>query len=288
MFTKMRKRYGAIGPVAILALIVAVAFAGVPAVAQPVANTSANAFGLAKRALGLGQQASKRSVFANKRSINAIKIARAAHNQAGQPGAEGPKGDKGDKGEKGDTGSQGNGGATGPQGPTGPTGVTGPTGTTGATGTTGDQGVTGPTGPTGETGFTATLPPTGTLQGVFTAIDVSPTLAAGSLRATVSYGIPLDDAPTPHLMDEDGNDIVSGDPVTECPGDIDSPAADPGHLCVFGDGLNTGDAAELTPGTQSGDAADSGFTVAGHSSALVGPAGFGAGDVLQGSWAVTG
>jgi len=231
MLSKLKKRYGAIGPVAILALIVAVAFAGVPAVAQPVANTSANVFQIAKRALKIGQVANKRAAAANKRSVNAIKLARAG-------GAQGPQGEQGPQGPQGGKGDKGNTGDTGATGPTGPTGV----------GTQGDTGPTGPTGPTGQTGFTATLPPGATQKGAWAFND------GGGFNANVQIGfsIPLaaelGDSEV-HLINEDDEEVefdiseselVKTPAPAECSGDAAVPTAAPGHLCVYAGELSAG------------------------------------------------
>lgn len=104
MFSKLRRRYGVAGPLAALALIVSLAFSGVPAMAGPVANVSGGIFGLVKHNLKLGQTANKRSVIANKRSVNAIKLAQGSAGPQGPKGDKGEKGDRGPKGEKGDPG----------------------------------------------------------------------------------------------------------------------------------------------------------------------------------------
>lgn len=200
MFSKMRKRYGVIGPVAILALIVAVAFAGVPAVAQPVANSSANAFKLIKRALRLG-------TVANKRSVNAIKIARATSQQQGPQGPAGADGAKGDKGDKGDDGADG---AQGPQGEQGPIGPQGPQGPPGADG----DDATFDGGP---------VDPNVTLTGAWSA-----NIDADSFEyVTFSYPIkllsPIDMANV-HYDEEE---------TTDCPGTAADPQAVVGHLCIY-------------------------------------------------------
>ncbi len=112
MFSKLRRPFGVAAPIAVLALVVAVAFAGVPAVAQPIATSSTNIFGKLKRSLHLGAAANKRAVIANKRSINAIKFARGIQNEKGPQGPRGPKGDKGERGDRGQQGVPGEDGAS--------------------------------------------------------------------------------------------------------------------------------------------------------------------------------
>ena len=117
MLPKLRKRYGAAGLVAVLALIVAVAFAGVPAVAQPVATTSASLVKQVKKALGLSRKA-------NARSVKAIKIARASSGPEGPAGPAGTNGTNGTNGEKGATGAEGPEGSPWTAGGTLPSGET--------------------------------------------------------------------------------------------------------------------------------------------------------------------
>ena len=248
MLSKLKKRYGAVGPVAILALIVAVAFAGVPAVAQPVANTSANVFKIAKRALKIGQVANKRAAAANKRSVNAIKLARAG-------GAQGPQGPKGDKGDKGDTGGTGGQGDTGPTGPTGPTGV----------GTAGDSVVPtalapgdDPACPIGGSMFEVgeedptyacngtfqggTLPPDATLTGYW-LVDESPKFSVFP-ATTISFPIPLAEGlpdTAVHFVDPDETVPGACDDGTGDPPSVTNPEADSGNLCVFTVNLTGGD-----------------------------------------------
>lgn len=90
---------------ATLAVAVAVAFAGAPVLAEPVATTSANIVNQVKRALGLSKTANKRSIIANKRSIRANKRSIIAVRRAGRPGPQGPRGEPGPKGPQGEPGS---------------------------------------------------------------------------------------------------------------------------------------------------------------------------------------
>jgi hypothetical protein len=103
MLSKLRSRYGLAGPAVAVALILAVTVAGIPAVAQPIATSSASIAKMVQQALSLGKTA-------NKRSAAALKIAQEAQKQAGP---QGPKGDTGPQGPKGDAGLQGSPGVSG-------------------------------------------------------------------------------------------------------------------------------------------------------------------------------
>jgi len=119
MLPKFRARYGLAIKGAALATVLALAVAGVPAVAQPIATTSAGIAKRVKKALRLGGAA-------NKRSVKAIQIARNTQKQPGPqgiPGPVGPPGPKGGKGEKGDLGEKGEKGDQGIQGLPGVSGL---------------------------------------------------------------------------------------------------------------------------------------------------------------------
>lgn len=93
-----RWRFGYVTGVATLGLIAAVGFAGVPAVAEPVATTSATIADHVKRALNIGRTANKRSVRANRRSVRANRRAVRAVRRARVPGPKGPTGPEGPPG----------------------------------------------------------------------------------------------------------------------------------------------------------------------------------------------
>jgi hypothetical protein len=165
-----------------------------------------------------------------------------------------PKGARGPAGPKGATGATG---AAGPAGPAGPAGAAGAKGENGANGTNG-VGTEGPKGANGEnvtstaiqtgiakcaeqggvelkvgtgtatkvcngtTGFTETLPAGKTEKGMW-SLEPSETF----VYATISFVIPLSEAPTVVLLKE------SEENVEHCPGSFLEPAADPGFLCVY-------------------------------------------------------
>lgn len=128
----------------------------------------------------------------------------------GLPGPAGPKGDDGDDGSDGDDGA------------------TGPTGPPGATGATGPAGATGPTGPKGDTGDPWTpeseLPSEATLTGTW-SIDTN-TPAGTFIKPAISFPIKLA-APLPEAQ------VHVAPEATNCPGTVEDPAAEPGHLCVY-------------------------------------------------------
>jgi hypothetical protein len=100
MLSKLRRRYGGIKSGAVVALALGILIGGVPAVAQPVATTSAN---LAKSVA----QALKLSGAASKRSAKALSIAKGVEKQAGPQGIPGPQGLQGPKGDDGVQGPPG-------------------------------------------------------------------------------------------------------------------------------------------------------------------------------------
>jgi hypothetical protein len=127
---------------------------------------------------------------------------------------------------KGGVGPSGVAGVAGAAGAQGPAGSAGAKGETGATGPQGPKGETGPQGPAGTTGFTATLPKGKTETGDWSASQT----AAGAgqlLTASISFDIPLGSAPAPHYV-APGEATPAG-----CSGDVESPGAEEGNLCVF-------------------------------------------------------
>lgn len=217
MFSRLRKRHGTATPITVFALVVAVAFAGVPAVAAPVANTSA---GFAKKLLRLVKGANKRAAVANKRSIDAIKLAR---NAAGTPGPQGPAGPKGDKGDEGDKGD------TGPQGIQGPPGEPGEPGDEGSPWTMG-----------------GTLPSGAMLTGTWGERGTYANLA--EVAAPFSFPVPLSESTVDWINQDSGflepgphqHVLTVGEGETaECPGTVEAPEAAPGELCIYA-GQETG------------------------------------------------
>jgi Collagen triple helix repeat (20 copies) len=150
---------------------------------------------------------------------------------------------QGRAGKTGANGAQGPAGPGGPQGPGGAQGPAGPAGPTGATGATGPAGPTGPAGKNGAdgtTGFTETLPSGKTLKGDWALVG-SASEASDHFNDSVSFGIPLSAAPTPHYIREDGkepffNEVTGKEeeraPIG-CPGSAAEPEAEAGDLCVY-------------------------------------------------------
>lgn len=113
MISKLRRRW-AIALVAVIPVsMLAVAAAGVPAVAQPVATPSVALGKALKRALN-------QSRIASRRSVNAIRLAQNTSKQVGPEGPPGQRGPAGLRGPKGDDGLKGD---DGPQGPPGVSGL---------------------------------------------------------------------------------------------------------------------------------------------------------------------
>lgn len=122
-------------------------------------------------------------------------------------------------GKRGPKGSAGPVGATGPQGPAGPKGDTGSKGETGLQGKPGDEGPPGPT----ET----VLPAGKTLTGVWSYFGTG----QESAYPSISFPLRVEPAPTgAYLVENEGSPeaLTNG-----CPGTVEEPEADPGHLCVY-------------------------------------------------------
>jgi hypothetical protein len=144
---------------------------------------------------------------------------------------------KGERGPGGPPGAEGAPGAQGTPGPSGPQGTPGPKGDKGEQGPKGEKGDDGSIGATGATGpagpLVDTLPSGKTLRGTWTAAGQA--ADAGDLVAgNISFAFPLASSPTKHYI---GPGVATPD---ECLGDLSSPGALPGHLCVFAaERLNT-------------------------------------------------
>lgn len=266
MLSKLRKRHGDAFPVAILALIVAVAFAGVPAVAQPVATTSNKLVKQIRQALNIGKAA-------NKRSVKAIKLARNAAGTAGPQGVPGvpgvpglpgpagpagPKGDKGDKGDNGDKGDQGEPGEPGKPGEPGPEGS-----------------------PWTDLG---TLPPGETETGTWSYARANAGTFPASLPAAISFPIPLAAG-----LDENHVHYRSSgaSPTAECPGSTANPIAENGHLCVYAGAVSSFESAIIiTPNSVIPNPFNPGTKGASANGAILWVK-LSSGGVGYGSWAVT-
>jgi hypothetical protein len=96
-------------------------------------------------------------------------------------------------------------GAPGPAGPTGPAGPQGPPGS-----------ITLPSAVAQGTRFAGSYYAGGTAT------------AAGQVEfSTISFGFALPTAPTPHFI------AKGAPPPAACPGNVNAPAAQPGHLCIY-------------------------------------------------------
>ncbi len=146
---------------------------------------------------------------------------------------------------QGKAGAAGVPGAPGSAGPQGPAGVAGAKGETGSQGPEGKEGKQGTPGANGQTGFTATLPSGKTLKGQWSLYAEVP----GQFRkavSSVSFGIPLAEAPVPHYIRANGKEPFYNTSTkteeereqVECPGSAASPEAKPGNLCVYASSEN--------------------------------------------------
>jgi hypothetical protein len=139
---------------------------------------------------------------------------------------------------KGKAGATGAAGAQGAQGLKGETGAS-VTGKEGPEGKAGKDGKEGPQGPPGTTGFTETLPSGKTLKGDWNLLNAEAPGAHTIVEGSVSFGIPLGEAPTPHYIRTNGlESILNAGTVeevtpTQCLGSAAEPTANPGNLCVY-------------------------------------------------------
>lgn len=219
MLNRIRKQTGIAG--LIVAVVALVAALGGAAFAQPVATTSNKIVKQVRQALNIGKAA-------NKRSVNAIRIARNASKQAGPQGPAGPPGLPGAPGANGLDGAPGQNGQPGADGDDGVS-VTGEPATAGECPAGGVK-YTSASGVdivcNGETGFTPTLPSGETETGTWTLNAP----AAGFQNEPISFSIPLGAG----LGEDNVHYREFGAPATaECPGGAGNPVAEAGHLCVY-------------------------------------------------------
>jgi hypothetical protein len=237
MLSNLRSRYGALGPIAGLALVAA-AVISAPALAEPVVAASADIAQMAKRALGLARSA-------NDRSVRALRAARQDYGIPGAMGPQGPAGLVGPAGADGTSGRPGDIGAPGasvsvenePPGPNCAEGgqkISSPVsgisyvcdGKIGEDGDPGPQGAPGPTGPAGSPWSEGgTVPPGETIVGhyAFITADIGEKLFGLPLStgfASVSFTVPVESPPT----------VVFDGSAPNCPG---PGQAAPGILCVY-------------------------------------------------------
>jgi hypothetical protein len=74
--------------------------------------------------------------------------------------------------------------------------------------------------------FTESLPSDRTIRGTY-AIASTSAGAGQESETNESFAFALAGAPMPHLI------AIGGQPTTDCPGSPASPAATPGHLCIY-------------------------------------------------------
>ena len=141
-------------------------------------------------------------------------------------------------------------GATGPQGPQGSKGDTGAQGNPGAPGKDGKNGVDGEDGEDGACSASVpdcVLPPGATLTGVYLTQQEG---EGGRILVPISFPLRVE----PNLFSGAANPyhfIGAGEPSTaDCPGTADQPAAAPGQICLYSEGLaNATDVETFQTGT---------------------------------------
>ena len=178
-------------------------------------------------------------------------IAKKFAGKTGPAGAQGPvgaKGDSGSPGPKGDLGAPGDTGATGAAGATGARGPAGPAGAVGEPGPAGPQGPAGTFGNvplqpgTTEAGYwTLSSPGIQTIEdGGGTMVTVGGSLILVQISLPTRLGSEVE-----YTVLAEGDSQFVEKCETEAGGDIDSPSAPPGYVCVWGTGQSILRHAEL-------------------------------------------
>jgi hypothetical protein len=156
----------------------------------------------------------------------------------GSVGKEGPAGKNGVNGEKGAAGAAGMNGANGESVKVASIapGASECAGQGGAKFTVGSEKAEACNG---QTGFTETLPAKKTLEGEW-SMAAHASGADNVVTDSVSFGIPLSEAPVPHYIRVNGMEpVLNGKgeieevTPTECKGSHREPQANPGNLCVY-------------------------------------------------------
>jgi hypothetical protein len=118
--------------------------------------------------------------------------------------------------------------------------------------------------------ITGRLPSGATLRGVY---GIAARSTANSVQAPISYGLVLGADPASHY-------VPSGGPApAECPGDVNNPRADPGHLCVY-ERVAVGTTGVLVDHPADAGSARFGAIVQGNTAGSVDA-------IVKGTWAVT-
>jgi hypothetical protein len=208
MLSKLHSRLGATGTVALAAVMATIAVIGVPAAADPIANSALSLAGV------------------NKKANKALKLAK-------KKAKQGPQGDTGPAGARGLTGPAGPVGPAGPAGSQGPAGPPGEDGAPGADGEDGAPGADGADGADGEDGadgdpWTAggTLPAGETVVGQWAVGDPTNPNPSADLVAVSSW-LPLSTA-----LSVDDVEWAPNSPAI-CTGTAASPSAPADTLCVY-------------------------------------------------------
>jgi hypothetical protein len=120
-------------------------------------------------------------------------------------------------------------GAQGPQGPQGAQGAPGAPGTPGKDGKNGTNGTDGEDGACSEANNECVMPAGSTLYGHWGASTYG-----GYATSPISFNLRYPGTEGPELHFVTYQEVEEEGPnVADCPGTVDEPAADPGHLCVY-------------------------------------------------------
>jgi hypothetical protein len=152
-------------------------------------------------------------------------------------------------------------------------GIQGAQGAQGVQGKQGDQGLEGPAGP-----LLSQLPSGSTETGVYGTVFLVPSSGpGGGADASISFPIPLADAPTANM-------ISSGQsPTAACPGSVTAPSAAAGELCIY-EGYHSNESGHeiVDPETGNYGANKYGATIYVEPGSVTGENGW-----SDGTWAVT-
>jgi hypothetical protein len=186
-----------------------------------------------------GAYAAKHYLITSTKQISP-KVIKALRGKAGPPGPQGPQGVQGLKGETGGAGAPGTPGGNGAPGESVSYKAVTTSEKTKCVGLGGaEYTVSGKTTLicNGQTGFTKTLPSGETERGDWSLIGSG---ASETIGNSVSFGIALAEAPTPHLIRVNGLEVVQEGcctikevKSTVCTGTTGEPTASAGNLCVY-------------------------------------------------------
>jgi hypothetical protein len=190
-----------------------------------------------------GAYAAKKYLITSTKQISPT-VLKQLQGKAGPAGTPGPQGPAGPVGSAGSAGTAGAKGEKGNQGEGGPRGGSGSTGPKGSVGTTGPAGATGPEGVCGTSN--CTLPSGASEKGQWVVGGPPNSAARSFVVSSISFTIPLKEAPTTTQVIEIGETVPAG-----CNGSSGAPEAEPGNLCIFVDSSTNALGVASTPGADS-------------------------------------